>query len=309
MPRIFMTGASGFIGSTIAELAITRGYQIYGLSRTEATDAKLTQLGVVPVRGDLHSLDVLRDQSAQADIVMHLADALAGNFGMDYEEVLRIDFAAVDAIGEGLQGSNKPLVVTSGSLVVAPDPTGAETDETSPLNENPLNGRIRAERHALELAGKGVKVSVIRLAPFVYGRGGSGIRLFMGMFKNAGQAFYVDDGAVKTSAVHVDDAAQLYLLAAEQAKAGDVFNGVSSTTVTIRELSEAMGEILDLPVVSLPYDKTVGQMGEFLARFLSSENRGSGGKAERELGWKPAGMGILEDIKSGSYVAVAEGLK
>lgn len=129
--RIFMTGGSGYIGSAVTELAISCGYEVYSLSRTEASDAKLTALGATPVRGDLNSLDVLRQQSAAADIVFHLADSLTDDWGQDYAKVVATDAAAVDAMGAGLEGTHKPFVVTSGSLVVAA--TGAETDEDSPL--------------------------------------------------------------------------------------------------------------------------------------------------------------------------------
>lgn len=305
-PRIFITGGSGYIGSAVTELAISRGYEVYGLSRTETSDAKLTKSGAIPVRGDLQAHDVLREQSAKADIVFHLADSLTDDFTRDYEEVLRIDAGAVDAMGAGLEGSGKAFVITSGSLVVAA--TGSETDETSALWEKPLNARIKSEQHALELCEKGVKVSAIRLAPFVYGRGGSGIRLFMTMFAHAGEGGYVDSGETLTSTVHVDDAAALYLLAAEKAKAADIFNGVSGT-VKFRALTEAIGKMLDIPVRSVPHEDAEGKWGKFFARFLSTENWTSGAKAKKELGWVPKEIGVLGEVRTGSYLAVAESLK
>lgn len=188
-------------------------------------------------------------------------------------------------------------------------PTGEVTTEESALWDNPINDRISSEQHALKLVKKGVKVSAIRLAPFVYGRGASGIHLFMMMFANGGEVFYVNEGNIKTSAVHVDDAAALFLLTAEKADAGDIFNASSISDVTTRELSEAMGSILGLPVKSLSYDDTVSKFGEFLARFLNVENRASGGKAKSQLGWDPKELNIIHDIKKGSYFAIAEGLK
>lgn len=305
MVRIFITGASGYIGSVVVKQAIPKGYQVYALSRSEASDEKIKAQGAVPIRGDLKSYDVLREQSAQADIVLHLADAFAGNFGMDYAEVIRIDNVAVDAIGVGLEGSNKPLVITSGTLV----PTGRETTEESALAEKPLNVRISLEQHALKLVEKLIKVSAIRLPPFVYGRGASGIRLFMMMYANGGEAFYVNDGGVKTSAVHVDDAAAAFLLAVEKANAGDIFNASSINDITIRELSEAMGFILHLPVKSFSYDTIVSKFGVFLASFLNTENRASGAKAKGNLGWDQKGLSIIDEIKTCSYLAVAESLK
>lgn len=207
---------------------------------------------------------------------------------MDYAEVVRIDNAAINAIGDGLEGSNKPLVVTCGTLVVRL--TGEVTAEESALWDNPINDRISSEQHALKLVKKGVKVSAIRLAPFVYGRGASGIRLFMIMFANGGEVFYVNEGNIKTSAVHVDDPAALFPLAAEKADAGDIFNASSISDVTTRELSEAMGSILGLPVKSFSYDDTVSKFGEFLSRFLNVDNRASGGKSKESVGLGSKGI-------------------
>ncbi|KAL4893211.1 hypothetical protein BDV59DRAFT_178647 [Aspergillus ambiguus] len=228
---------------------------------------------------------------------------------MEYAEVVRIDTGAVNAIGEGLRGSGKPLVTTSGSLVVAADPRGQETDETSPLCEHPLNERIKCEQHALTLCNKGISVSVIRLPPWVYGRGGSGVRLFMTIFSKMGEVFYVDQGTANTSVVHVDDAAKLYFLAAHKAQTGDVFNGVSSHDLTARQLAAAMAHVTGLPLRSRPFDDVAAEMGDFFANFLSVENRASGQKARKQLGWEPQGPEILADIEQGSYQAVAQGLK
>ncbi|KAJ5718078.1 hypothetical protein N7488_003724 [Penicillium malachiteum] len=299
--RIFMTGGSGYIGGVVIEQAIQQGYNVHALSRNAASDERIQALGATPVRGSLESYSVLQEQSAEADIVFHLADAWAGNFGkMEYAEVVRIDGGAVDAIGAGLKGTSKPLVTTSGTLVVEAH-DGLETNEESPLSEAPLNDRIKSEQYALKLCDRGINVSVIRLAPWVYGRGGSGIRLFTSMFTSMNQVFYVDEGAASTSVVHVDDAAQLYFLAAKKAEPGDIFNAVSSTTVTARELATAIAHTANLPLKSLTFDEVTNLMGEFMARFLSTENRASAQKAKEKLGWKPRGLVILDDIEHGSY--------
>ncbi|OOF99091.1 hypothetical protein ASPCADRAFT_140737 [Aspergillus carbonarius ITEM 5010] len=305
-PLIFLTGGSGYIGSAITTLAISQGYKVHSLSRNSSSDTKITSLRAIPIRGDLTSLSTLREQSHRADIVIHLADPMSGNYSMPYDERIRIDDAAVSAIGEGLEGSNKPLVVTSGSLVVAA--TGAETDETSALWEKPLNERIVSERNNLRLCERGVKVSVVRLAPFVYGRGGSGVALFMRMFAGLGEVKVVGDGEGVTSAVHVEDAARLFLLAAEKAQAGEVFNGCSEWGVTFGELGRAMAEVMGVGVGYMSFEEAVGTWGEFFAGFLSTENRASGGKAMGVLGWKPERVGILEEVRKGSYVELAESL-
>jgi nucleoside-diphosphate-sugar epimerase len=279
------------------------------LSRGEKGDAKLEALGAAAVRGDLTSLEVLRHQSAQADAVLHLG--FIHDFGMDYEEVLRLDAAAVDALGEPLRGTEKPFVITSGTAVVAPDPAGSETTEDSPLSQTfVLKDRIRSERHALRLSEDGVRVSALRLPPYVYGRGGSYFApLLIQMAAKAGESIYVDNGLLCTSDVHVDDAAVLYLLAAEKAKAGDVFNGTGSTTVTLRGLAEAIGAALQVRVRSVSREEAEAIWGKFLTAFVQFENRASNRKAVQQLGWQPEGIDLLTDIRSGSYREMAEKLR
>jgi nucleoside-diphosphate-sugar epimerase len=266
-------------------------------------------LGATPVRGELTSLEVLRQQSAEADAVLHLA--FIHNFAMDFQEVLRVDAAAVDALGEPLRGTGKPFVITSGTAVVAADPAGGETTEDSPLSETfVLKDRIRSEHHALRLSQDGVRVSAIRLPPYVYGRGGSYfVPLLMQMAAKAGESIYIDDGSLRTSDVHVDDAATLFLLAARKAKAGDVFNGSGSTTVTLRELAEAIGAALKLPARSVSREEAEARWGQFLTAFVQFENRSSNRKAVKQLGWQPRGIDLLTDIRSGSYRELAEKLR
>jgi nucleoside-diphosphate-sugar epimerase len=307
--RIFVTGATGYIGRVVTERALAEGHAVHGLSRNEEGDAKLRAVGASPVRGDLDSLDVLRRESSEADAVLHLA--YIHDWGMDYEEILRIDAAAVDALGVPLRGTAKGFVVTSGTAVVEPDPTGGETTEDSPLSETfVLKDRIRSERHALRLSDDGVRVSAIRLPPYVYGRGGSYfVPMLMEMAAKAGESIYVDDGSLRTSGVHVDDAATLFLLAASKAKAGDVFNGTGSTTTTLRELAEAIGAALELPVRSVSLEEAEALWGQFLTAFVQFENRPSNRKAVRQFGWWPKSIDMLTDIRAGSYRDLARQLR
>ncbi|CAD6443185.1 8580fdb2-e25e-45be-92b8-12a528d390f2 [Sclerotinia trifoliorum] len=296
--RIFMTGATGYVGSIITELAIAQGYKVHGLSRAESGDAKLLKAGAVPVRGDLTSLDTLRKESSEADIVLHLATAYNRRSPGGYDAAWPTDKAAIEAIADGLEGSNKPLVVTGGALFVAPDPNGGETTEMSPMDSNPFNTRGKSEPHALDLAKKAIRVIAIRLAPWVYGRGGSGVKLFMDMSKKSGAVTCVDGGKSRTSTVHVDDVARLYLLAAQEAKSGEIFNASSSTVVTFHQIWEAMATALNLPLKDLSMQEATGTVGPVLAKFISTENRASGAKARNVLGWKPSDANILEEIRS-----------
>ena len=306
--RLFLTGANGYVGSVITEFAIEEGYQVRGLSRSEAGDEKLRSLGAVPVRGDLASLDVLGRESAEADVVIHLATAYQIGVGT-YEDVMPIDRAAVDAIADALTGTNKPLVTTSGTLSAAADPSGAETTEASPPETHPINTRMKIEQHSLGLASKGIRVTGIRLAPYVYGRGGSGVSLFMGMSAKTGSVTCVDGGKNYTTTVHVDDAARLFLLAAEKGKAGELFNASGATHVTARQIFDAIAAAIGVPVRDITYADAQAQLGDTFAWFLKAQNRASGAKAVKDLGWQPSGAGILDEITNGSYQAVAQALK
>ncbi|KAF2968889.1 hypothetical protein GQX73_g4711 [Xylaria multiplex] len=315
--RIFITGASGYIGSRVVEFAIAKGYAVRGLSRSEAGTAKLRALGATPVSGSLSTLDVLRTEAAQADIVMHLADAWIDDFTQPYENVVRIDGAAVDAMAEGLAQSSsrrKLFVGTSGTSVVEPDPADGETDEDGPDNKNALNDRITCERHLLSKAGAhGIKACVIRLPPFVYGRGGSGVGLFMSVFAKVGFVPRVAGGSTRTSVVHVDDSARAYLLAVERAfsdpaKTRAVYNVVSSTEVTTGDLADAIAATMGLPVREMSVAEAAEKTTPLVAGFFSLRIRGKGDRAKKELGWTPTEAGIVEDIRDGSYVQVAKNL-
>ncbi|KAI1760549.1 putative NAD dependent epimerase/dehydratase [Hypoxylon sp. FL1150] len=309
-PRIFMTGASGYVGTSITELAIADGYEVHGLSRSEANDEKLRKLGAVPVRGDLSSLDVLRREAAAADVVIHLVHDFNPHNLEDYKNVIKAQAAAVDAFADALQGTGKVLLTTGGALMAKSDPNGGETDETAPAPEEEIIPRVLVEKYDLSLAAKGIRVASIRLAPFVYGRGGSGVRLFMQLGARNGFVLTVNEGAAPTTTVHVDDAARLYLLAAKHAKAGEIYNATAPGFVTHRQLVDAIAAAIDVPVKSLTVEEATAKLGPFLSRFLAADNRSSSAKARKEFGWEiKETAGILEDIKNGSYVPVAQAIK
>jgi len=340
-----MTGASGYIGSRLTEFAIREGYTVHGLSHSAAGCARLRSLGAVAVEGDLTSYSLLRSEASQADIVIHLA------------KVMSIDAQVVDALAEGLATSKssstakpKLFIETSGTAIVAPDENDGETDETAPEHPNPLNRRIDCERYALSKAytktktedgkdsGSGIKVVALRLPPFVYGHGGSGVKLFLEIYaQKTGYVVRVGDGCAKTSVVHVDDAARGYLLVCKQYlhatarlndndspsssgtrknenenenKNSEIYNLTSSTEVTFRELTDAMAHVLDLPVREMSAEQAGNVTGGILVpAFLTLRNRSKSDKARRELGWNPVEVGIIEDITRGSYMEVARGAK
>jgi nucleoside-diphosphate-sugar epimerase len=219
---IFITGGSGYIGSTLISHAIASGYTVTALSRTPTSDAKLVSLGATPVRGDLATLSVLTEQAAKADVVISIVDSLASNYSISRSERFRINSAANDALAEGLKGSGKALILTGGSLHAAPDAEGRETDETSPGWPADHWAAFDLGHIKQEYVDMGIRVCPVRLAPYVYGRGGSGVRLFMGMWSKQGEGMVIDGGGMRTTAVSVDDACRLYLLVAEKGRAGEI---------------------------------------------------------------------------------------
>ena len=307
--RVFVTGATGYIGLVVVELAVAEGYTVHGLSRNESGDKKLTALGATPVRGDLSSFHVLERESAAADAVLHLA--YIHDFTLDYEQVLKADRDAVSALAEGLKGTGKPLIITAGTAIVDPDPAGGETDEDAPISKTfVLKDRIKSEQFALSLTDKGIIVVVLRLPPYVYGRGASFfVPQLLQLAAKAGESIYVDDGHLQTSDVHVDDAARLYLHAVTNAKSSGVFNGTGSTTVTLRQLAETIGAAVGVPVRSVSYEEAAKKWGDFLVAFVQFHNRASSAKATRVLGWHPKEVDMLTDITKGSYVELVKKLR
>lgn len=223
---------------------------------------------------------------------------------------------AIQAAGLAQSKSQRKLFLgTSGIGVVEPSADGGETDEGAAANKSPLNGRIRCERHVLSKAGdNGIRVAVMRLPPFVYGRGGSGVRLFLGTFAKLGFVVRVGKGLARTSVVHVDDAARAYVLALRRAgndaaRARDVYNVASTTQVNFREFTDAMAAAMGFDVREMSTAEAAATAGPLIAGFFSDRVRGNSDKARRELGWAPVEEGIIEDIRTGSYVEVAKALK
>jgi nucleoside-diphosphate-sugar epimerase len=306
--RIFMTGASGYIGSVVAEKGIERGHTVVGLARNEASQERLRKMGVTPLPGDLESLDLLTQAAAASDAVLHLG--FVHEFHRPYDELLAIDIAAIRAVGKGIAGSGRPLIMTSGTGVIAPDPHGLETNENSPITETPLKARVEAEQAALQLERSGVRSIVVRLAPYVYGRGGS---VFVPALLKAaaanGVSPYVGEGTALTSSADVDAAADLYLLAAERAPGGSIFNCTTETTIHLRDLAEAIGIAVNVPVKSITREEAQQLVVPFIATFLEVPNRASSEKARKVLGWNPQPKrGLLDDITNGSYCELATSL-
>ena len=306
---IFITGATGFIGRVVAEKAVQQGYTVRGLSRREEGDQLLQALGVTPVRGDLTSPDVLSHEAKNADIVLHLA--FDHDFSKPMQDLVALDIAAVNALATPLIGTGKRLVITSGTGFVAADPQGGETFEDSPMANGPFTVRATSEHNALTYAEKGVDVNVIRLPQYVYGRWsktGFAAQLIK-MAIESGQSLYIGSGEHYLSEVHVDDAADLYLLVAQKAVAGEVFNGTGKTTTNYQQFATAIGDLVQVPTQSISFEDAVARWGPFISAFVNVSNRASNRKAVEKLGWRPHQQDLLTEIRTGTYVAVAEEFK
>ncbi|KAL3471917.1 hypothetical protein BJX99DRAFT_236613 [Aspergillus californicus] len=309
MSKVFVTGATGYIGRVVTEFAVQEGYTVRGLSRHEKGDALLTSLGATPVRGDLNNTDLLTEESKAADIVFHLA--FDHDFSKPYQQLVDLEIRSLNALAAGLEGSGKPFVVTNGTAGIQADPNGGEVDETTPTANSAFGGRHVAEKHALSFTEKGIRVISIRLPQYVYGRAnttGFTAELIKRAIKS-NESAYIGDGEYAFSDVYVDDAARLYLLAAKHAKAGEVFIGSGSTATTYKAFADAIGDAVQVPSKSITKEEAAARWGPFLAAFVGITNRASGRKAVATLGWKPVGPGLLWEVRSGSFVPVTKKFK
>ncbi|SEF37317.1 Nucleoside-diphosphate-sugar epimerase [Amycolatopsis pretoriensis] len=288
--RVFVTGASGWIGRALVPELLEAGHQVAGLARSDASAEAVAKTGADVVRGDLDDLDTLRKAAADADGVVHLA------FGHDFsriEESIRVDAALVEALGEVLDG--KVFVAASGTPVV---PGKTVTEHDDPPAFGPVAGRADVARSVLKTAERGVRASVVRLPRSVHGEGDAHglIARLIGLGREKGIAAYVGDGSQRWPAVHVADAAHLFRLALEQAPAGSVLHAVGDEGVAIREVAEAAGRRLGLPVTSVE----AGELG-FLGPILAIDQPASSAQTQALLGWQPTHPGLLDDLEKGYY--------
>lgn len=296
--KIFLTGATGYIGSVVAEKLRNKGYGIVGLARGDESEAKLKEKGIEPLRGDLTDVEALKRGARAADAVIHTA--FIHDFG-GYERAVEVERAAIAAFAETLANTNKPLIATTGSAFLG-DTGDASADEHYAYERNsPFFSRAEAEQDVLALARKGVRSIVVRLPLFVYGRGGSSFVPFLiDQAKERGAAHYAEPGARKVSAVHVEDAADLYVLALETGTAKGLYN-VAAESVSFRGLSEAIARLLNVKAQSISAEEARKEFGA-LYGFLSISNQLDASKARGELGWRAvSGKTILDDIENGSY--------
>ncbi len=292
--RVFVTGASGFIGSAVVPELVRAGHEVLGLARSDANVAAIEGMGAKALRGSLEDIDSLRRGASESDGVIHLA--FIHDFAK-FAENGQIDKRAIEAMGETLAGTNKPLVVTSGVGLLAPGRLSTEEDVARAGESIP---RV-SEAAAFAFADRGVRVSAVRL-PQVHG--GEGKAGFVGyMFEIArqkGVSAYVGDGAGRWAAAHRLDVAPVYRLALERGVAGARYHAVGDEGVRYRDIAEIIGRQLNVPVVSIPVEKAAEHFG-WLALFAASDAPSSSALTQQRLGWKPTHIGLIADISRPGY--------
>jgi nucleoside-diphosphate-sugar epimerase len=286
--RVFVTGASGFIGSAVVPELLGAGHQVVGLARSDASAAALEAAGAEVRPGDLDDLDSLRLGAKESDAVIHLA--YVHDFSQ-MEAAAQTDLRAIEALGGALEGSGKPLAIASGTLGLNPGQVGTERDEPAAVHPRVANALA-----TLALADRGVRPLVVRLSPTVHGEGDHGfIAVLVQIARDKGVSGYIGDGSNRWNAVHRLDAARLFRLAVEEAPAGSVLHAVAEEGVSVRAIAEVVGQQLDLPVVSVPADEATDHFG-WLGGFLGMDSPASSALTRQLLGWEPTGPGLLEDI-------------
>jgi nucleoside-diphosphate-sugar epimerase len=294
--RVFVTGATGFIGSAIIEDLIAAGHQVLGLARNAEAAAVLARRGVEAHLGDVAQPETLAAAARLCDGVIHTA--FIHNFA-DIATSGKIDTAAVQAMGEALVGTGKPLVITSGTAVLPAGVVGHEDDASDPGSAG--KHRIASEQAALAMAARGVRSAVVRLPPSVHDDGDHGfVPALISIAKEKGVSAYIGDGANRWPAVHRLDAARLFRLVLEKGAAGACYHGAADGGVPARDIAEVIGRRLNLPVTAVAPADAAAHFG-WLAHFFGKDCPASSAQTRQELGWQPSHAGLIADLDRPAY--------
>jgi nucleoside-diphosphate-sugar epimerase len=300
--RVFVTGASGHIGSAVVPELLRAGHQVIGLARSDGAAEALTAAGAEVRRGDLDDLDGLREAAGAADGVIHLAfrhDLMGAG---DYDGAIATDLAATRALAAALEGTGKPLVTTSGTLMLAyADITGRPGTEADFASSGP---RVDAENFVIGLAERGVRSSVVRLPPVVHSSldHHGFAHILIGIARQAGVSGYVEDGANRWPSVHTLDAATVYRLALESAPAGTRLHAVADEGVPFRDIAAAIGRGVGVPTASISAADAADRFA-FLGRVVGVDNPTSSELTRKLLNWNPTHPGLIEDLAQAHYFA------
>jgi nucleoside-diphosphate-sugar epimerase len=293
--RVFVTGATGFIGSAIVRELITAGHKVLGLARSDAAAKSLAAAGAKVHRGDLEDLDSLRSGAAASDGVIHTG--FIHDFSK-FKAVCETDRHAIEALGSALVGSDRPLIVTSGTALVRPGHLA--TEENAPAASSTIP-RAASEEAATSVAARGVRVAVVRLSPSVHGDGDHGfVPILIRIARENGASAYVGDGLNRWTAVHRFDAADLFRLALEKGSAGARFHGVAEEGIAFRNIAEVIGRRLNIPVVAKSSEEAANHFGWF-AHFAGLDCPASSKLTQERLGWRPRQPALIPDLDRARY--------
>lgn len=293
--RVFITGATGFVGSAVVKELIDGGHQVLGLARSDASAKALEAVGAGVHRGDLENLDSLKAGALAADAVIHTG--FIHDFTR-FKEVCEVDRVAIEAIGDALAGSNKPFIVTSGTAIINP---GNLATEDMPAPTGSAVPRV-SEAAAEKVTAMGVHTCVVRLSPSVHGEGDHHgfVPILVKTAREKGYVGYIDEGKNRWNAVHRLDAAKVYTLALENAVAGARLHAVAEEAISFKAIAEAIGQQLNIPVKSIPKENAADYYGWFL-HFAGIDVPASSKKTRALLKWTPTHSTLLEDLGKGIY--------
>jgi len=295
--RIFVTGATGFIGSRLVPELIGAGHTVLGLTRSEAGAERLKAAGAEVQYGDILDLDSLREGAAKSEGVVHLA------FQHDFSQFLKVcedDRKAIEAMGEVLVGSKRPFVVTSGTAIAANVDGKPSTEESPTTSHNP---RAASEAAVRALASRGVNTSVVRLAQIHDTHKQGLVPYVTAVAKEKGVSVYIGEGGNRWPAAHVTDTARLYRLAIEKAEPGAIYHAVDEEGVSAKAMAEAIGRGLKVPVKSITPEEAEGHFG-WLAMFARLDMPSSSAITRKKLGWTTSGPGLIADLDGMDYSEV-----
>ena len=291
--KVFVTGASGFIGSAVVQELVSAGHQVVGLARSDASARSLTEAGAEVLRGSLEDIASLQQGAKEADGVIHTA--FIHDFS-NYEAAAKTDKAAIEAIGAALAGTHRPFIVTGGTLGLksSHNDVVTEDDEAPPLPR-------ASEVAAIALVNDGVTASVIRLPPSVHDKGDKGfIPMLIQVARDKGVSAYVGEGNNHWPAVHRLDAARLFRLALEKGTAGNRYNGIGDGGIPVCEIAAIIGKNLNLPVVSISPEEAANHFG-WMSRFIVIDCPASSNKTRELLGWQPTHIGLIADMEKNYF--------
>ncbi len=293
--RIFVTGATGFVGSAIVQELLRGGHEVLGLARSEAGAKSLIAAGAQVHRGDLEDLESLRSGAAASEGVIHAG--FIHDFSR-FEEVCKIDQRAIEALGSALAGTERPLIVTGGTALLAPGRMLTE-DEAAPSGSASIP-RV-SEQTALAMVSQGVRASVVRLPPSVHGEGDHAfVPMLIHIARAKGASAFIGTGQNRWPAVHRFDAARLYRLVLEKGVSGTIYHGVAEEGVPFQEIAEVIGRRLKVPVMSKSPEEAAEHFGSFV-HFAAIDNVASSARTQQWLGWHPTEISLLNDIDDERY--------